>query len=186
MADPTEPGVDATDAFEALFRAHYAGLCSFVVGYLHSEDEARDIVHDLFLALLEKHEAGGPASYTSAYLYSAARNRALKRLRHHRVVTRWQEQAADSGTPQVEAADHTLRFNEAAEAAEAAIAQLPDRCREVFLLSRRQHMTYAEIAATLDLSVKTVEVQMWRALKKLREQLAPFISPLLLIASTSF
>lgn len=169
--DPAE----APPTFEALFRRHYAPLCEFVRGYVHSEDAAEDIVQDLFLALWGKHDLPDAPAFTPAYLYRAARNRALKHLRHRRVVSRWEERAAQAPAPVREGTDHDVRRREARESAERAIADLPDRCREIFLLSRRQHMSYAEIAEALGLSVKTVEVQMWRALKKLRESLGPYL-----------
>lgn len=173
----------ATASFESLFRAHYAPLCEFVNGYVRSREAAHDLVQDLFLTLWERRDRPDAPVITSAYLYMAARNRALKHLRHRRVVARWEERAAQAPASVHAGADHGVRYREAQEAAERAISELPDRCREIFLLSRRQHMSYAEIAEALDLSVKTVEVQMWRALKKLRECLAPYLGGLAVLAS---
>jgi RNA polymerase sigma-70 factor (ECF subfamily) len=163
------------DAFEALYRAHYARLCGFVTSYVHSSEAASDIVQDLFLTLWEKQLAAGSRELTAAYLYGAARNRALKYLRHQRVALRFRERSAprDATTG---VTDHDVRQRELAEAVDSALTELPDRCREIFLLSRRAHMSYAEIATALGISVKTVEVQMWRALRKLRDRLAPYLA----------
>lgn len=174
---------DGADDFEKLFREHYPRLCEFVDGYVRSAEVARDIVQDLFLALWEKRGGEGSPELTTAYLFTAARNRALKHLRHRRVVERHEERAA-VWPQQAPRADEEVRQRETAEAIDAAIAELPDRCREIFLLSRRQHMSYAEIASALGLSVKTVEVQMWRALRRLRESLAPYLA-IIALALTS-
>ena len=165
--DPAEP-------FETLFRENFAPLCEFVHGYVRSQDAAQDIVQDLFLTLWQKHGAVASPELTRAYLFTAARNRAFKHLRHQRVV----QQFAQHNTPTDVAAggtDHGVRARETADAVNAAIAALPDRCREIFLLSRRQHLSNAEIATALGLSIKTVEVQMWQALRRLRECLAPHL-----------
>jgi RNA polymerase sigma-70 factor (ECF subfamily) len=70
-----------------------------------------------------------------------------------------------------------------AEAIRRAIDALPDRCRQIFLLSREKYLSYAEIAEVLGISVKTVETQMWRALKSLRKSLAPYLGLVLTLAA---
>ena len=95
--------------------------------------------------------------------------------RHHRVEARWEARAAVEADEAAPGADEELRYGEVAKAAARAIESLPERCRLVFTLSRQQHLTYAEIAQTLDISVSTVETQMWRALKILRAKLAPYL-----------
>jgi RNA polymerase sigma-70 factor, ECF subfamily len=168
--------------FEALFREHYARLCEFVYAYVRSTDVAHDLVQDLFLTLWEKRRA--PGQLTTAYLYAAARNRARKHLRHQRVVKRFEDRAASLPARASGGTDHDVRYRETAEAVDAAIADLPERCREIFVLSRRQHMSYADIAAALDISVKTVEVQMWRALRKLRKSLASYLTALTVVIAS--
>jgi RNA polymerase sigma-70 factor (ECF subfamily) len=183
MSHSLPPPPDAADPFEAFFRDHYARLCAFVHGYVRSRDVAQDIVQDVFLALWQKQVDTGATEITPAYAYAAARNRALKHLRHARVEQRFQERSAPPGGAPG-GADHAVRHRETAEAVEAAVAELPDRCREIFILSRRQHMSYSEIAAALGISVKTVEVQMWRALRRLRGRLARYL-PVAAVAMVS-
>jgi RNA polymerase sigma-70 factor (ECF subfamily) len=77
--------------------------------------------------------------------------------------------------PTVEAADSEAREAELNAAIQAAIAGLPDRCREVFELSRVSGLKYSEIATRLGISVKTVEAQMGKALRVMREKLAPWL-----------
>ncbi|MGH7528751.1 MAG: RNA polymerase sigma-70 factor [Gemmatimonadales bacterium] len=158
--------------FEALFRRHYAPLCDFVHGYVRSREVACDLVQDLFLRLWE-HAETPAATLAAAYLYTAARNRAIQHLRRQRVAARYActahlVEAIDSG-PAEDAHERELT-----EALERAIAQLPDRCRAIFTLSRYRHLSNAEIAQALGISVNTVEHQMWRALKALRAKLASY------------
>ena len=162
-------------SIEDAFRAYYTRLCDFVEGYVRSVEVARDLVQDLFVHLWERADAGDPVPLTSAYLHKAARNRALKYLRHRRVVARHVERESVGPVPQGQRADARVRRRETAEAIREAIDALPERCRQIFLMSREEDKTYAAIAEELGLSIKTVETQMWRALKALRERLGPFM-----------
>ncbi len=176
LPQPADTGPAPEPAsFEATFRAHCAGLCEFVYAYVRSCEIAQELVQDLFLRLWELQGTATAPPLTKAYLYAAARNRALRYLRHHRVEARWEARAAGEAEEGAPGADEELRYGEVAEAAARAIESLPERCRLVFTLSRQQHLTYAEIAQTLDISVSTVETQMWRALKILRAKLAPYL-----------
>jgi RNA polymerase sigma-70 factor (ECF subfamily) len=156
-------------ALEAVFRAHYAGMASFVQRFVRSPDVAEELVQDLFLKLWAKREQLSEIETFRTYLFRAARNHALNYLRRQKLERRWQEEHVDdeeaASTP---LADEDASEHEVAAAVREAIDRLPPRCREVFLLSRDGGLTYAEIARTLDISVKTVETQMGRALKSLR------------------
>lgn len=161
-------------AFEGLFRAHYAPLVRHAARLAGSTAEAEELVQEVFLQLWSRRETLAIRESPVAYLYRGVRNRALNAVRHERVVRTWaQSQPPEAAEPAVASAD-TAAEDEVARAVRDAIAALPDRCREIFLLSREQGLTYAQIAATLGLSVKTIETQMGRALKSLRERLASF------------
>jgi RNA polymerase sigma-70 factor (ECF subfamily) len=160
--------------FEALFRAHYGPLCDFVHGYVRSREVARELVQDLFLRLWERTETPG-STLAAAYLYIAARNRALRHLRRQRVAARWLELVAPESSTAAAITEEAVHEHELSEALERAVAELPERCRLVFTLSRHRHLSNADIARALGISVNTVEQQMWRALKALRARLAPYL-----------
>ena len=112
---------------------------------------------------------------TRRYLFVAARNRALKYMRHARVAEAWiarvdREAAPGPDTPE----DHCLR-RELDAAVQRAITELPSRCRATFLLRRSQGLSYEEIAGRLGVSLGTVKSQMWRAATLLKAKLAPLI-----------
>ncbi|HEX6316055.1 MAG TPA: RNA polymerase sigma-70 factor [Gemmatimonadaceae bacterium] len=162
-------------ALETVFRAHYAGMASFVQRFVRSADLAEELVQDVFLKLWSKREQLAEIETLRTYLFRAARNTALNYLRRAKLERKWrEEQGTDDDPPTTFAADDEAVEQEVAVAVQEAINRLPPRCREIFLLSRDGGLTYAEIARSLEISVKTVETQMGRALKSLRSSLHHF------------
>jgi len=162
------------EAFDAIFRTWYAPLVRLADALVRDQAVAEEVVQDVMLELWRRREQLTPDGSAQAYLFQATRNRALNHLRHLQVQRRAQPLVVD----------HLGRESTAPVAAEAeemdaavrrAIGELTPRCREVFELSRVRGMHYAEIAATLGISVKAVEAQMTRALRTLRERLAPWL-----------
>lgn len=169
-------GTDACPGWDAAFDAYYAELCEYSLRLVGSAEAAEDVVHDLFLHLWDSRGARDGVRLTKAYLYAAARNRALKYLRHRRVAAAWIERAAREDAPAAESpADLYLR-HELQDAVERAVAELPARCREIFLLRRRDHLSYEEITLHAGVSLGTVKSQMWRAVTMLRAKLAPYLA----------
>lgn len=163
-------------AFDAIFRAWYAPLVRHAERLLGARANAEEIAQDVLLELWRRRETLDPQGTAQAYLFQAVRNRALNQLRHARVADRVAPQLAVEATPRPAAPpDAGLVADELEAAIGEAVAALPPRCREVFTLSRGRGLTYAEIAATLGVSVKAVEAQMGRALRTLRERLAPWL-----------
>ena len=167
--------------FEAMFRAHYEPLCRFAMGYGVPREAAEDLMQDVFVRIWEQRAQWALQTTLAAYLYGAARNRALDYARHQLVVRQWEARVARTGgralvgtiCARTEGADERLELRELDAAIQRAVAQLPERCRQTFLLSRVHGLGYADIAATMEVSVKTVKIQMGRALKALRAALAP-------------
>ena len=179
MASPDERSAESSllarlragdrSAFEQIFREHFDGLAGFVYRLTRSRAIAEELVQDLFLEIWMRRERLVITETLRTYLFRAARNRAFNHLRRNKLERLWrlrQPQPEETG-----AVDDEHSSDELAAAIRAAVASLPDRCREIFLLSREQNLTYAEIAQVLGLSIKTVETQMGRALKALRTRL---------------
>jgi RNA polymerase sigma-70 factor (ECF subfamily) len=163
------------ETFEVLYRTHYAGLCDLAYGYVGSRDTARELVQDLFLSIWNNVSTSGAPIPGAPYLYTAARNRALRSLRHGKIEARYtarQSPEAPDGPCEAESA---LVEQELTAAVSAAMRELPERCRLVFSMSRHEHLPNAQIAERLGISVSTVEQQMWRALKALRTKLGPYL-----------
>ena len=164
-------------AWESAFEACYVDLCEYVLRLVGSAEAAEDIVHDLFLQLWHTRGVRDQDRLSRPYLYAAARNRALKYLRHRRVVAAWIERASHEEPPVADSPEDECLRRELGDAVERAIATLPGRCREIFLLRRRDQLGYREIAMRLGVSLGTVKSQMWRATVRLKERLAPHLAP---------
>ncbi len=161
-------------AFDSIFRAHYPHLVSFGQGLLRDRSAAEDIVQEVMLELWRRRAELRITESLRAYLLRSIRNRSLNQIRHANVERRaepqliGEESIAAAGASQVVAME--LRT-----ALAAAVAELSPACREVFELSRGQGLRYAEIASTLEISIKTVESQMGKALRHLRLRLAAWM-----------
>ena len=162
-------------AFDAIFREHYPPLVGLAEGMLRSRAVAEEIVQDVMLELWRRRETLAVEESLRAYLFRATRNRALNHLRHSRVERRGEPHVVGETTTHRPTAPAALVEEEIDVALRTAIGDLPDRCREVFELSRVHGLRYAEIAGALGMSVKTVEAQMGKALRILRERLAPWL-----------
>ncbi len=162
-------------AFDAIFRAHYAGLVRFAESILGDRGAAEEICQDVLLELWRRRESIRVETSLQSYLFRAARNRALNAVRHDNVVRR-EGAAIAAASPTVPRADEATYHAEMDRAVEAAVATLPPRCREIFELSRFHGLTYNEIAVAMGISAKTVEAQMGKALRVLRDRLAPWLA----------
>jgi RNA polymerase sigma-70 factor (ECF subfamily) len=160
-------------AFDAVFRAHYAPLVRNGTRLLGERALAEEIAQEVLLELWRRRHELVLTGPLGTYLHQAARNRSLNRLRQERTARRNEPFVRPPRA--VEGADARAVRAELRIAAEEAIAQLSGPQREVFDLSRTRGLTYQEIAALLGISVKTVEARMGRALKQLRERLAPWL-----------
>lgn len=178
---PTSASSRSTDAarFEAIIRAHTIELCAFARRYIGSSEQAEDVVQEVFCRLWERRSHWPQDSGLRAYLYKMTRNLALDRLRHagvERSLGAHSDVLAElpwMGAPQIPA-DERLSAEELAAAIDRAVEQLPARCRLVFTLRWKQHLSYAEIAQIMGISVKGVEIQRARGIKAIRALLAPF------------
>ena len=162
------------DAYATVFRTWYASLVRFVDAMLRQRDEAEEVVQELMLELWNRRTQLDPAQPVQGWLFRAARNRALNVLRHRGVRAATAPDVVALAAEPLPT-DALASADEMAAALHEALAELPPRCREVFALSRRDGLRNAEIAERLGISVKGVEAQMARALRKLREQLRPWL-----------
>jgi RNA polymerase sigma-70 factor (ECF subfamily) len=163
----------AQDAFDDIFRSYYAQLVGVAESMLRERESAEDVVQDVMVELWRRRETLVLETSLRAYLFRAVRNRALNHLRHQRIAPRAEPDAAVHIA--VPAADRDTLESEMQTALQEAVKDLPPRCREVFELSRVHGLKYSEIAHSLDISVKTVEAQMGKAIRVLREKLAPWL-----------
>ena len=169
-------------SFEKLFNHYCQSLINFSRRYVWDKQIAENIVQDIFVRVWTNRSNLDPSKSIKSYLFTSVKNESLKHLRHLDVEQRSVEKIAQS-TIEENSPDRNLDRSELEENIKHAISELPEKCREIFSMSRFDNLKYAEIAEILDISVKTVETQMGRALKKLRDRLKPFLIILLSLTS---
>ncbi len=166
--------------FEQLFKAYYPQLCAFSRKYVQDEDTARELVQVVFLNLWQKRDTVTADASLKAFLFKSVYNRSLNHLRDQKKFVGYELSDDESGSSSHPFVNHdALEEEELKEKINAALAALPERCREIFMMSRFEELRYAQIAEKLNISVKTVEAQMGKALGILREKLKDHL-PLLL------
>ena len=168
--------------FERLFREEFKGLVVFAIQYVKDYEAAREIVQEAFVNMWSRREQIDPSKAVKSYLVTSVKNRSLNYLRDNKKF--------DSNLliledlyplPVYQQSDHLVE-SELKEQITLAIKELPEKCREVFLLNRDEHLKYQEIADQLQISVKTVETQMSKALQHMRKKLRDYLIVLCLIS----
>ncbi len=172
--------LDADDPhFDQIYLHHYGALHHYAYTLLNDEALADETIHEVFLKLLEKQN--GVAIHTSlkAYLYRSVHNECINYLKRHKVKLRYETYTINDMDQPIESPLSKLQYRELEFRLKKAINELPEQCRTIFQMSRFEELRYAEIAAELGISIKTVENQISKALKRLRLQLADYL-PLIL------
>lgn len=165
--------------FESLFREHFVALCYFADKYTTDSDTSKEIVHNVFLKIWEKRDDFDFEKPAKSYLFTAVHNRCLNNIRDNK---KFVTKGDDSSLLEVSTGSYedTMETAELENRIKEAVNTLPEKCKEIFILSRFEELKYGEIAKKLDISVKTVEGQMSKALKILRAQLKDYLMILLL------
>lgn len=165
------PAGGAAVAFKNLFEQEYSKLCRYALTYLTDSHQAEDIVQETFIKIWERKQEMIASPDMRFYLITAVRNNCISALRKLKT----QHITFTETTPEPEPELHlTIRqyqeeANEQARKIADALELLPSKCKEVFLLVKMQGLSYKHTAETLGISVKTVENQMGKALRVLRE-----------------
>ncbi|MEL6942166.1 MAG: RNA polymerase sigma-70 factor, partial [Bacteroidota bacterium] len=169
------------EAFDTLFRQYYKYLITVAYGYVKDLELSKDLAQEVFLSLW-KRKAKIQISYSvKAFLRGAIINQCKTALRNQTLTDDLSN--TEIAVASEENAQRSLELGELHQSIEAIIASMPERCRAVFLLSRRENLSHREIAEKLNIANKTIENQMTKALKMLRKGLKEqnLISLLLLI-----
>ena len=167
--------------FETVFRDYYERLCNYANTMINDLDESEEIVQSIFLNLWEKRESADIHTSVKSYLYRAVHNNCLNRIKHDKVRREHSEYSKFTAESGIDSTSQALIGKELEDQINVAINSLPHQCGVVFKLSRFENLTYAEIAEQLNLSVKTVDNHMVKALRILREKLKDYLPLLLLL-----
>lgn len=162
-------GKSDKDALKEIFEAYYPSLCHYASHFLGDHDQSEEVVQDLFVRLWEKRERLEISVSLRSYLFRSVRNQCINLIMHEKVKQNHARKIRDAIIEDAAVEDYYLE-EEISEAISSAISALPEKRREIFLLSRQEGLKYQEIAVRLNISVKTVEAQMGLALQFLREK----------------
>lgn len=162
-------------SFEKLFREYFPSLMAFARKILVDEDDAREVVQKVFINLWEKRGELDLATSLKSYLFTSVHNRSLNVIRDRKKFTSGEIPEMAEGWD----VSAQIESMELEEKIRAVISSLPEKCREIFEMNRFEGLKYSEIAEKLEISVKTVENQMSKALNILREKLSKYLSILL-------
>ena len=167
-------------AFEMIFRTYYQPLCKYAYSFLNDKDEAEEVVQASFISIWEKRGELSIQTSLKSYLYRMVRNACLNVIKHEKVKQQHAQVQLAGGEPAQESSSQPVLASELEQKIYESMKLLPEQCRLVFQLSRFEGLKYQEIADQLDISVKTVENQVGKALKIMRTQLKEYL-PLFLI-----
>jgi RNA polymerase sigma-70 factor (ECF subfamily) len=169
-------------AFEKLFKTHYRNLCFFAENYVKEKAMAEEIAGSFFINLWEKRKTIEIKGSVKSYFYTSIHNQCIKYLEHLKVMKKYEEYAAFRLRNKELLAPSSNAYplanmisQETVKDIEKSIGELPEKCREIFCLSRFEEMSYEDISSKLDISINTVRTQMARALQKLREDLKNYL-----------
>ena len=166
--------------YEEIFRTYFSSLCYFAQKYIQDLDSSKEIVHKIFVAIWEKRDEFDFDKSAKSYLFTSVYNRCMNFIRDQKKFV--SAEIIDSDTFN----DGNIVNSDHLEAAELeshiwkAINTLPEKCKEIFMLNRFEGKKYGEIADSLGISLKTVETQMSKALRVLRDNLKDYIQILLI------
>lgn len=156
-------------AFAALFRLFYPRLHSFCLQYVHVKEVAEEITNDVFVKLWNRRASLRQIDNLSTYLFVAVKNSALNYLKQYsHIHVAIEDEEGSSALINRHNPEEELEWKEIRFELNQAIEQLPDQCRTVFKLIKEEGFRYKEVAEILGISPRTVETQLFRALKKLQ------------------
>lgn len=160
--------------FEILFKDYYEKLCQFAIIYLKDIEQAEEIIQDTFFNIWKNKKSLNIKTSLKSYLYTAVKNNCLQEIRKHKLEIKYENYykshyVNDSVDPEGE-----LNAKELSKVINKTLNSLPERCREIFKMSRYEGLKYHEIADKLSISIKTVEANMGKALKQFRLNLKEY------------
>lgn len=161
-------------AYTEIFERYSKILLNHAYKMLGDQDEANDVVQEVFLSIWNKRGELTITGSLSSYLYKAVKNRILNHIAHEKVVSRYAESISNFIENDYALADSNLREEELEAIIAKEIASLPEKMREVFLLRKVEELSYDEIALQLNITDKTAKQQVYNSLKILKEKLKNF------------
>ncbi len=170
---------DDTSAFESLFHLYHKRIYAFAYGLLSSSFDAEEVVQNVFLAIWNQRQQLNISGSFTAYIFAIARNMVYEHMRQKINKEAFSEYYLENNVEYSFITDEEVAYNELLGKIQQCIDLLPERRREIFVLSRIEKLSYKEIATKLGISENTVDTQIRHALNSLRRQLTEYLILLL-------
>lgn len=162
-------------AYTEIYNRYEALVYIFTYKRIGLREEAKDIVHEVFMHFWEQHENLVFTTGLLPFMYSSVKNKILNRIKHKKISSRYIDAFQSYLKMSDESTDYLLRHNELSALIEKEVVALPAKMRQVFELSRKNNYTRKDIATELNLSEETVKSHMHHALKLLKAKLGPLL-----------
>lgn len=164
---------DDSKAFDLLFYDNYEVLCNYAFSIIKDFEASEDIVQDFFVKIWVNRANLTPSKFSKSYIFRSVHNSCLNYIKHQFVKDKYQ--SVQHISDRIDDFQDSLEDFELMQQIELAIQKLPDKCRNIFCLSRFEGLKYKEIAARLNISENTVDTQIRRALQFLRDDLKQYL-----------
>ncbi len=174
MSSVTSEILSNKTAFEVFFKENYDGLCRFAFTFTKDADDAEEIVQNCFVKLWEDRKTLVIGNSPKAYLFTMIRNSSLNQIKHISIREEYKAHN-ERNLQQVTLEDADSETSDLQEKVNQAIENMPPQRKRIFEMSRFEGLKYKEIAAHLNISVKTVENHMGSAIKYLRIELKDYM-----------
>ena len=157
-------------AFESLFRSSYEPLCRYACQFVDNMDTAEEIVQDLFYILWKERQTLQIFTSVNGYLYRSVKNKSLQYVEKQKVRDTYRQMNAENTMIETYTPQEELEYKELEQQIQETLRRLPERRQKIFQMNRMEGKKYNEIAQELQISVKTVEAEISKALRELREK----------------
>lgn len=168
-------------AFNELYNLYSRRIFGFAYGFLRSKEEAEGVVQEVFVKIWETRNNLRSDLSFSWFLFTIARNLILNKLQHHQYEMRYQKDFLAETSGDDNNTEEQVFYRDMSDHINNLIMELPPKRKEIFLLSRFEGLSYQEISEKLNISVKTVEVQISLALKYIRARIKK-ITPVIVLS----
>ncbi len=162
--------------FERIFKELYSPLCIYARKFLQDDDKAEEIVQDIFYTIWKNRETLDIKISLKSYLYRAVHNNCLQNIEHQSVENKYKQYIKNGETEFELDPLRAMELYEMNQMIERTMDVLPERCSLIFRMNRYEGLKYREIAEKLEISIKTVEADMGKALQAFRHNLKLYVN----------
>ena len=172
-------------AFEKIFKSDYNRMIGFCCQFIKDKDNAQSLAQEAFIKLWTNRKKIETVNGIRSFLYTSAKTDCLNYLRHQKIISNYQDKHLEIKERELNREIlesynfDQLELSELEKMINRSLSELPEKCRFVFMMSRIEGKKNSEIAQELDVSVKSVEANMTRALKILKVKLAEYLPVIL-------